>query len=260
MKKFFQKKIMFLTAAPLIISNMLVTADKHKIAFSYFNGGHDKAIIIVHGFYNSKDAVVLQRLAQHLTQQYDVFMFDFRGHGKSSGLFTWTSKEGQDLNAALDFLNGRYKKIGIIAFSVGGSIAINVLSRKQRADSFVCVSAPSAMSKIDYQWWWLSWNDDFVYTLLTKEGRKGKGVRPGPFWLAKEKPIDNVEKLTIPILYIHGERDWVVKPWHSQALFDKTTSKKRLVFVKDGLHAEYLIRGFPEKFFTEIDQWFQQTL
>lgn len=241
-------------------SGILITKDKHKIAYHYYMHGHDKVVIIAHGFYNSKDAVVLQRLAKSLLSAYDVFMFDFRGHGKSNGLFTWTSKEGEDLKVVLDHLDKKYVKKGILAFSMGASISINVLSKYPKADSLICVSCPSEFEKIDYHFWELDWEKDFIYTLATAEGKKGKGVRPGKFWLKKDKPIDNVSKLTIPILYIHGDKDWVVKPWHSRSLYEKTVSKKKLLIIKNGPHAEYLAKSYFEQFSAEIKKWFQETL
>jgi len=245
---------------PLILSGTLLTSDHQKIAYRYYNGGHDKVIIIAHGFYNSKDAVILKKLAETLYDEYDVFMFDFRGHGKSSGLYTWTSKEGRDLEAVLDYIDGKYKKVGMLAFSFGGSVAINTLAHDKLVDSLICVSTASDPHKTDYQLWKLDLKGDLAYTLFTLEGLKGKGFRPGPFWLKKEKPIDNVDKIQIPILYIHGEKDWVIKPWHSQALYDKTKSKKRLVFIKNGPHAEYLTRDYFEQFISEVKTWFKETL
>ncbi len=245
---------------PLILSGTLLTSDHQKIAYRHYNTGHDKVIIIAHGFYNSKDAVILKKLAETLYGEYDVFMFDFRGHGKSSGLYTWTSKEGRDLKAALDYIDGKYKKIGMLAFSFGGSVAINTLAYDKRVDSLICVSTDSDPNKTDYQFWKLDLKGDLAYTLFTLEGLKGRGFRPGPFWLKKEKPIDNVAKIQIPILYIHGEKDWVIKPWHSQALYDKTQSKKRLVIIKNGPHAEYLTRDYFEQFITEVKTWFKDTL
>ncbi len=241
-------------------SGTLLTPDKHKIAFDHYRAGHSKLIIIAHGFYNSKDAVVLQRLAESLLDEYDVFMFDFRGHGKSSGLFTWISKEGQDLKTVLDHLDQKYAKTGILAFSMGGSIAINVLSKFPKADSLVCVSSPCEFEKIDYHFWELDWQGDFVYTLCTAEGKKGRGVRPGKFWLKKDKPIDNVAKLGIPVFYIHGEKDWVIKPRHSRSLYEKTASKRKLLIIKDGPHAEYLARDHFKQFITEVKAWFEETL
>lgn len=245
---------------PLILSGALLTSDRQKIAYRYYNTGHDKMIIIAHGFYNSKDAVILKKLAETLYDDYDIFMFDFRGHGKSSGLYTWTSKEGRDLKAALDYIDGKYKKIGMLAFSFGGNVAINTLARDKRVNSLICVSAASDPNKTDYQFWKLDLKGDLAYTLFTLEGLKGRGFRPGPFWLKKERPIDNVGKIQIPILYIHGEKDWVIKPRHSQALYEKTQSKKRLVIIKNGPHAEYLTRDYFEQFIAEVKTWFKETL
>lgn len=98
------------TVMPLVLSGTLLTVDHQRIAYRHYNGGHDKLIIIAHGFYNSKDAVILKKLVESLYDEYDVFMFDFRGHGKSSGLYTWTSKEGRDLKAVLDYVDEKYKK------------------------------------------------------------------------------------------------------------------------------------------------------
>ena len=246
--------------APIVVTNTLVTPDKQKIAYRHYKGGHDKAIIIAHGFYNSKDAGILKKLAESIYDEYDVFMFDFRGHGKSRGLYTWTSKEGRDLEAVLDYIDGKHKKVGILAFSFGGSVAINTLAHDTRVNSLICVSSASDPYKTDYQFWKLDLKGDLSYTLFTLEGLKGRGFRPGPFWLKKDKPIDNVAKIQIPILYIHGEKDWVIKPWHSQALYDKTQSKKKLVIIKNGPHAEYLARDYFEQFMTEVKIWFKETL
>lgn len=259
-KNFYKKAMAYMIVAPIVVTNILVTADKQKIAYRHYKGGHDKVIVIVHGFYNSKDAVTLKKIAEDLYADYDVFMFDFRGHGKSSGLYTWTSKEGIDLKAALDYLDGRYKRVGMLAFSYGGSVAINTLAHDKWVDSLICVSSASDPNKTDYQFWKLDLKGDLAYTLFTLEGLKGRGFRPGPFWLKKEKPIDNVDKLQIPILYLHGEKDWVIKPWHSQALYDKTRSKKRIVIIKNGPHAEYLARDYNKQFMAEIRTWFKETL
>ena len=245
----------------MLDSGFLITEDNHRIEYTHNKNNSKKVIIIAHGFYNSMDSELLGRLRGKLSERYDVFMFDFRGHGKSSGLFTWAAREGKDLKAAMEYLDGKYGKKGVIAFSFAGSVSINLLSENTYdVDSLVCVSAPSDCSKIDYKWWKLDWENDIYYSLLTKNGRKGKGVRIGPFWLKKQKPISNVAKIKIPILYIHGDRDWVVEKWHSEALYGKTTSKKELITIKGGFHAEYLIRKHDSLFLEKTVEWFKNTL
>jgi pimeloyl-ACP methyl ester carboxylesterase len=246
----------------VIISETLTTLDKQTISCRHYKNNHSKVVVIAHGFYNSKDAELLQELAENLTGDYDVFAFDFRGHGKSSGLFSWMSKENNDLAAVLEYLQAQYKKIAIIAFSLGGGISINLLSesRFKKVSSLICVSCPSEFEKIDYKFWQLDLKGDLIYTLFAAAGRKGRGVRPGAFWLKKEKPLENVKRVSVPILFIHGERDWVIKPWHSRALYEKTSSKKGLVVIKHGPHAEYLFRDRPEDFLRETRRWLRLTM
>jgi pimeloyl-ACP methyl ester carboxylesterase len=241
-------------------SGSLLTPDRKKIAYHHYTSGQDKVIVIVHGFYNSKDAVILKRLAEDLSGDYDVLMFDFRGHGKSGGFFTWTSREGMDLSTVLNYLEGKYRRTGMLAFSFGASIAINTLAADKRVDSLICVSPVSDPGRIDYQFWKLDLKGDLLYTLGTAEGFKGRGFRPGAFWLKKEKPVENISKIRIPVLYIHGDKDWVIKPWHSEALFDKTPTKKKKVIIKGGPHAEYLIRDYFAQFMAETKNWFEETL
>jgi uncharacterized protein len=250
----------FETAIAEVVSGTLTTADHQKIAYKHFKNGCQAVIIIAHGYYSSKEVVILQQLAQELGEEYDIFMFDFRGHGKSKGVFTWTSREGNDLRAVLDFIAPQYSKKGLIAFSMGASISINVLAHDKRVDSFICVSAPSDLSKIDYWFWKLDWKGDVVRTLLSPRGRIGTGVRPGPFWLSKEKPIHNVGKITIPVMFIHGSRDWVIRPWHSEALYQKAGGVKKITSIKNGSHAEYLMRDYPEQFLSDVKNWFLDTL
>lgn len=243
----------------MINEGFLVTKDNEKIAYRWYKNDHDRIAVIIHGFFNSKDSTLLIELAEHLAKRQDVFIFDFRGHGESTGFFTWTSKEQSDLEAVFGYVKNKYKKIDVIGFSMGGSVSINVLSRGQiPVSTLICISAPSDCSKVDYKWWKLDLENDIRYSLFTKSGRRGKGVRPGPFWLIKEKPIENVGRLKMPVLYIHGDQDWVVGSWHSQELYNRTIAPKKLVIVGNGPHAEYLMRKHKDNLLKEVDDWMKK--
>lgn len=246
----------------MFLSGTLLNSDNLAISYYHYKRRRGELVVIAHGFYSSKDDFLLQKLFKRLSSEYDVFIFDFRGHGKSRGVFMWTSKENDDLISVLRFLKKEnYRRIGLIGFSLGASISINTVANNPGyVDSLICISSPSEFEKIDYKWWELDFQDDFLYTLFNPEGRRGKGVRPGPFWLKKEKPILNIEKVNVPVLYIHGSKDWVVKAWHSQALFNKTNTKKKIVIIDGGPHAEYLMKQYSKEIVNEILSWFDDTL
>jgi fermentation-respiration switch protein FrsA (DUF1100 family) len=78
--------------------------------------------------------------------------------------------------------------------------------------------------------------------------------------LKKEKPRDVVDKIKIPVFYIHGDKDWLIRPWHAQALYDKTRSHKKLSIIKNGPHAEYLVRKNHDEFVGLVQNWLKETL
>lgn len=237
----------------------VLTIDQHRVHYDLYRQGHDQAIIIAHGFFNSKDALLLKELGRALEDQFDVLIMDFRGHGKSSGLFYWTSKEYLDLQAVLGEAKKYYKHIGVIGFSLGAATSIIAASKGEEIDTVISISAPSEFEKIEYHFWELDVENDIGYNLFGG-GRVGKSVRPGPFWLKKDKPIQSVEQIKCPIFYIHGEADWLIKPWHSEELYKKTPTQKRLSIIKNGPHAEYLIRKNKEETIGSIREWLKETL
>lgn len=241
------------------VQKTVITNDKEKIAWQLYASNHAKLIIIAHGFYNSKEALLLKELAQELSSTYDVAVIDFRGHGKSSGLFHWTSKEYIDLLAVIDEVKDSYDAIGVIGFSLGAATSLITASKTDLIKSVIAVSPPSEFEKIEYRLWELDMNLDIKYSLFG-EGRIGKGVRPGPWWLAKEKPIDIIATIKQPVYYIHGTKDWIIKPWHSQTLFDKTNSVKKIDIIQDGPHAEYLMLTHKKILCNGIKEWFLKTL
>ena len=131
------------------------TTDGVRISFDlYHEAGRKVVIVICPGFFQSKETLTFQRLASTLSSGCDVLAMDFRGHGRSKGLYTFSAKEGEDLKAVLRWTRERYARIGIIGFSLGGAIAINALSsHPEQVVSLIAVSAPSIFEEIEFKWW-----------------------------------------------------------------------------------------------------------
>ncbi len=240
---------------------MLLTKDNIKIAYEHFRNGSESVVIICPGFFNSKKNTVIRKTISIVSPPYDVIIFDFRGHGDSGGKFSWTSREPLDLEAVLDYAEGQgYKKIGIIGFSLGSAVSINVASRRPRIKSMALISTPFSFWDIDYHFWKPEMLSDLKANLECKW--EGKGANIDHVFIPKEKPIDCVSNIKeTSILFIHGDRDWVIKDYHSRKLYDAAVVKnKRLEIMHNGLHAERLIEQYPDRIRDLITNWFNETL
>lgn len=243
-----------------ITTGCVTSVDGIKIAFDQYSQSHQSVIILAHGFFNSKKAVLFERMAHSLGNDFDVIVMDFRGHGKSNGFFDWTASECQDVEAIVQYARKNYRKVGVIGFSLGAAVSLIAASKSEQIDSLISVSAPSQFEKIDFHILEMSVMENIYYNVF-QEGRIGKGVRPGKFWLNKTRPIDIVDKICIPVLFLQGDNDWLVRPWHAKKLYHKATSSiKRLKIIKNGTHAEYLFRSDPKHIIKIFTDWFEETL
>ncbi len=238
----------------------VTTEDGKRIAFFHIKKGFSRIVIIAHGFYNNKDTVLFRHIADAFSKEHDVIVFDFRGHGKSSDVFTWTAHEQKDLRAVTSYAQqNRYAKIGVIGFSLGAAVALIEAGYHQNIDSVIAVSAPSDLKKIDCYFWAQDMWEDLKLNFGIK-GR-GKGARVGTPFLKKMRPLDIVDKISpVPVLFLHGEKDWLIKPGHSRRLFERAKEPKALTIIDNGGHAERMFDVFPEQFMKICLDWFRTTL
>ncbi|MDD5408630.1 MAG: alpha/beta fold hydrolase, partial [Candidatus Omnitrophica bacterium] len=238
----------------------VTTEDGKRIALTHVKGGFSKVMIIAHGFYNNKDTFLFRGMAEAFSKEYDVIVFDFRGHGKSSDKFSWTAHEQKDLQAIIAYAKeNHYMKIGVIGFSLGAAVALIEASNYHNIDSLIAVSTPVDSKSINYHFWEKDMWEDLRLNFGIKG--QGKGVRPGNPFLKKIRPLDIVDKVSpAPVLFLHGEKDWLVKPSHSQRLFEKAKEPKALTIIKDGGHAERMFDVFPDQFMKICLDRFRETL
>lgn len=239
---------------------ILTTADSHKISVDHLRNGSDQVIVLAHGFYNNKEVYLFKRMAEKLCSTYDILRFDFRGHGKSNGWFSWTCNEPLDLRTVISYAVDRgYKKIGVIGFSMGAATALIEASQNRNINSVIAVSSPYDVWKIDFRFW----EKEMLNDLKLNLGMKGKGkfIRPGNPFLPKLRPIDVIEKISpTPCLLIHGKKDWLIKPYHSKKLFEKAKDPKKLILLPNVGHAEKIFDDNPDEFISACTDWFNSTL
>ncbi|MBI4401900.1 MAG: alpha/beta hydrolase [Nitrospirae bacterium] len=170
----------------------------------------------------------LDNLAELYRLGFSVFLFDYRGYGRSRGR---PSEEGlyQDALAAYAYLTEtrriRPERLVLFGRSLGAAVAGEVASQRPVAGLILESPFPSveAMARAHYFGLPLHW-------LL--------GAR---FDLA-----DRLQHISVPILVVHGDRDEVVPLQLGKQVFDVAREPKSFYLVHGADHNNlYLIGGQP---------------
>lgn len=182
-----------------------------KIATRFWQAENETHLILYfHG--NYLDLGDLDDVGRQLNAYgYSVLAMDYRGYGLSQGMVT-EKNSYQDAHSLYNFaLDKGYtsRTIIILGRSVGSGIAVE-LARKNKAKALVLIS-PFASA----------------FRVMTK-------IPVLPF-----DRFNNYAKLSQieePLFIIHGSDDQIIKPWHSQELYNKYTGQKQRHLVKGAGH------------------------
>jgi fermentation-respiration switch protein FrsA (DUF1100 family) len=154
----------------------------------------------------------------------DVFIFDYRGYGRSGGFIT---EKGAylDAAAAYEYLTRERRiepgRIVLFGRSIGGNVAIDLATRVKVA----CIISESAFSSIE----------DMAKSIY--------GVRP-PRWLLWNHfdAVSRLRNVDVPKLFIHSSDDEIVPFQQSRILFDAAREPKEF-FELTGSHNEAFLRA-----------------
>ncbi len=235
-----------------MINITLTTKDKIDIAINHYQNGRDEVVIVAPGWCMTKDSEAFVGISEMFAKHFDVISFDFRGHGKSGGMYTFTAIELIDMDAVVRFARKNYKKIYLAGFSLGAAMSLIYASKSRFINKVIAVSAPSDFSKIENEMWKKeAWGETFKKFEIDRFA----SIRPYPMPLDKIKPIDIVNKIKVPTLFIAGEKDPTVHPWHTKELFEKAICPKKYREYPNGCHAEDLFLNFKNDFSNLCIDW-----
>lgn len=195
----------------------LTTEDGERIHALFCQGNRPPVILYFHG--NAGDLNGWKFATEDLTDLgYNVLIIDYRGYGKSSGQIT---EQGfyADAEAAYSFLlnNKKYKPSDIIFYgrSIGTGVAVELASRH----------SPRALVL------------ESPYTSLgALANEKLPFFFPALYLRFNFNSLQKIGKLSCPIVLLHGTKDELIPPAHSQKLMNAITGKKKLFLVNGGGH------------------------
>lgn len=160
---------------------------------------------------------------------YDVIEFDYRGYGGAPGR---PSRDGLrlDAEAALRFASDRAESAPIILFGQSLGAVLALVLAATHADRVQGVIAEAAFVS---------------HRAIAADVLAGVvvavPVARALAWLLVSRgcdPADVLDQVRGPVLVVHGSRDDVVPPAHSQAIAQRLRGRGELVIVEGGHHLD----------------------
>ena len=132
--------------------DLLIPGPEGKIEAKYSHNNNDNSpiVLILHpdpskgGTMNTK--VIFNLYKVFVNNGFSTLRFNFRGVGKSEGVFDDGEGELSDAASVLDWLqqyNSNSKICWVAGFSFGAWVAMQLLMRRPEISGFVCVSPPA---------------------------------------------------------------------------------------------------------------------
>lgn len=170
---------------------------------------------------------------------YDLFIFDYRGYGKSTGKISSEKQLHQDVMAAWQFIKAQYqdKPIVIYGRSLGTGLAIE-LARHVDADQLTLVSPFISMERMAKK------SYPFIPSIILR------------YPLRSDEKIADIK---IPTLFLHGDQDYFIPPSHSEFLYAEMKENKDFHIIEGAGHnnihqfeqyVKILSKALPDKKFT----------
>jgi uncharacterized protein len=177
-------------------------------------------------------------------QDFNVFVFDYRGYGESDGK---PEPKGvfEDSDAALNHVRSRAdvdpERLFVFGQSLGGTNAVAAVGSGNRAG----VKAAAIESTF------------YSYSSIASEKLPGAGLLVSDEYAAS-KYIAAVSP--IPLLLIHGTADPVIPHSHSRRLLEAAREPKRLIEVAGAGHLEPMTERFGTTYQQALAEFFDASL
>jgi pimeloyl-ACP methyl ester carboxylesterase len=228
------------------------TSDGVSIAYTWWHRPSKEILLLAPGFWRVRGAKENLYLATHFVRRgYDVASIDFRGHGESSGAYTFGPSETHDFRAVVGDLVGEgkpYSRFSVLGFSLGGSIAAEAVARHPRPPcrALALISSPAHVSSLRPR----PWKPGAARQVRLRNVLRG----------AKPRIARALAQLTMPKLIVTAEGDWLVDPSHGRILAEAAAPPVDHVHLDlpGSLHADALVRHMPLSLLRVLDRWFER--
>ncbi len=194
-------------------------------------------IIYLHGVGDCKiGGVAFARFLYN--KGFNVLLYDSREHGVSEGTYcTYGFYEKHDLSSAIDLLLARSDisvgKIGVYGTSMGAAIAIQGAVVDRRIAAVVAEGSFTDLKTIfvDYQKRIIKLPWHFLRNVALVQSQMLAN-----FKARLVSPINDIGRIKVPILIVHGAEDSFIKSAYARRLYDAANEPKKLLLIENADH------------------------
>jgi len=223
----------------------LKTEDGLSLSYWVINNQGSKelsgTIIYLHGITDSKVSG-LNYARQLIEYCHSIFLIDMRHHGNSEGEYcTFGYHEKKDVVTLIDRIKNESpdRKIILLGVSMGAAIAIQTAAIDKRVDKVVAIAPFYDLFSIalDHQVRKIGVKSKILLRLVLR-----RAEHLAKFKASDVSPANDIPKIKVPILIVHGENDRSVKREYPARLKEMNVNA-RLITVPGAGHVDVLEKG-----------------
>lgn len=212
--------------------------DKLQLHSYVVTQNSNKWAIVVHG-YGGSGKLMSDKSKYFYDMGYNVLIPDLRGHGKSEGDYIGMGwKDRLDIISWINFIIKENPNAEIVLHGTSmGAATVLMTSGENLPSNVKAIVADCAYTS--------AW-DEFSYQLETylkvpsyyilNVTNMVTKLKAG-YSLKEASALESVKKATVPILFIHGDKDKFVPYSMMDKLYDATSSPKEKLTIDGGEHA-----------------------
>lgn len=214
-------------------------ADSARLRGWYVSPKNGALVIMCHGAGGNR-ATLKPEARALMNAGFGVLLFDWPGHGESTGTINWNEGERASLRAAIAWVSTEPQvsrdRLGAYGFSMGGYIVSQVAAEDTRLRAVVLAGTPSDQrQQVAFQNGRLGFLGEWPALYALWRG----GMR-----IELRRPIDEVKKITPrPLLVVGGSVDAIVSPVMAVELANSASQPEAAYVIEGAGHGHYVESG-----------------
>lgn len=221
-------------------------------------------VLVLHG--HRADKREMLEIGRGLAEEgYRAVLVDHRGHGRSTGDYlSYGIVESRDMMTLLDSLQQQgliAGSVGVLGFSYGGSVGMQLAARDSRVKTLVTISTFSSLRRVvgDYIECFLPFVSPFISDARIDAAVQKAGA-VGGYDPADADTERAARRVCVPVLLFHGREDRRIPFHHGLRLAHAVNTEHRFVPLPGCGHGDVMTGASGRRILRESLEWFGEHL